>query len=114
MRRSEEEGSLHLLPKDLGLHRGARRDQVPLESLEYVLADFGKLLLDVLSVALDHGDPGPAALRLLRLTDSQDSPRLTAGANDVLVCDREEVALFNGELLVGWRGDGQLHVLNHL
>jgi hypothetical protein len=86
---------------------------VLVEDLEDVLADLGELGLDLLPVGLDHGDLGLVALRLLLLLDGgDDAPRRTASADDVLVSDREEVALLNGELLVG-RGDG-LHVLDHL
>lgn len=71
------------------------------ENVEDVLADLGKLTLDLFSVALDHGDLGLIALGLLLLLNGgDDSPRCTASTDDVLVRHREEVALLNGEFLV--------------
>ena len=99
--------------EDLGLAGRGRRNEVLLKNVEDVLADLRKLALDLLPVALDHGNLGFVALRLLLLLDGgNDPPRRTAGTDDVLVCDRQEVALLYGELLVGRRD--ALHVLDHL
>lgn len=82
------------------------------QNLEDVIADLGKLGLDPLAVFLDEGDLGIVAFRLLLLLDrGDDSPGRTAGADDVLVGDRKEIPLLDGELLVG-RGN-HLHVLHH-
>lgn len=83
------------------------------KDLENVLADLGELILNLLAVLLDEGNLGRVALGLLLLLDRSDySPRGTAGANDVLVGNGEEVALFDGEVAV--LGGDDLHVLNHL
>lgn len=99
--------------EDLRLAALSRGDEVAVKALEDVLADLGKLGLDLLTVLLNEGDLGLVALGLLLLLDrGDDSPRGTAGTDDVLVGDRQQVALLNGELLV-CGGDG-LHVLDHL
>ena len=83
------------------------------EDVEDILANLCKFTLNLLPVTLDHGDLGLIALRLLLLLDGgDDSPGRAARADDVLVRDRQEVALLNGELLVGRRD--ALHVLDHL
>lgn len=105
--------SAHLVVEDLGLARLGGRNQVLVENLEDILADLGKLGLDLLAVLLDESDLGRVALRLLLLLNRGDySPRGTAGANDVLVGNGEEVSLLNGEVAV--LRSNNLHVLNHL
>ena len=102
----------HLMVEDLGLARGGRGNEVLLENVEDVLADLCELSLDLLPVCLDHDNLGLIALGLfLLLNRRDDAPAGTAGADDVLVSDGEEVALFDGELLV--RRRDALHVLNH-
>lgn len=99
--------------EDLGLAALSRGDEVAVKALEDVLADLGKLGLDLLAVLLDESDLGLVVLGLLLLLDrGDDSPRGTAGTNDVLVGDGQEVALLNGELLIC--GGNGLHVLDHL
>ena len=86
--------------EDLALASGGRGDEVLVQDVEDVLADLGELGLDLLAVGLDHRDLGLVALGLLLLLDGgDDAPRGTAGTNDVLVGDREKVALLDGELL---------------
>jgi hypothetical protein len=102
----------HLVVEHLGLARGGRRDKVLLEHLKNVLADLGKLGLNPFAVVSDHGDLRVVALALLLLLDGGDNaPRSSSGTNDVLVRNREQVSLLNGEFLVG-RSD-RLHVLDH-
>ena len=99
--------------EDLALARSGRGDEVLVQNVKDVLADLSELGLDLLAVGLDHRNLGLVTLGLLLLLDGgDDAPRGTAGTNDVLVGDREEVALLNGKLLVG--GSDALHVLNHL
>lgn len=103
----------HLVVEDLGLSRLGRRNQVLVKNIENVIADLGKLGLNLLAVLLDKGNLGRVALRLLLLLDRSDySPRGTAGTNDVLVGDGEEVALLDGQVAV--LGGDDLHVLDHL
>lgn len=105
--------TLHLVVEDLGLAALGRLDKVLVENLEDIVADLGKLGLDLLAVLLDESDLGLVALGLLLLLNrGDDSPRGTAGTDDVLIGDRQEITLLNGELNIG-RGD-DLHVLNHL
>jgi len=103
----------HLVVEDLGLSRSRRGNEVLVKDVEDVLADLGQLALNLLPVALDHRDLDLIALRLLLLLDrGHNPPGSTASTNDVLVGDREEVTLLDGELLV--RGSNTLHVLDHL
>lgn len=53
---------LHLVVENLGLARLGRGNKVLVENLENVVADFGKLGLDLLSVLLDKGNLGRVAL----------------------------------------------------
>lgn len=99
--------------ENLGLARLSGRDQVLVEDLEDVLADLGKLGLDLLSVLLDEGDLGRVALGLLLLLDRSDySPGGAARTDDVLVGDGEKVALLDGQVAV--LGGDNLHVVDHL
>ena len=105
--------AIHLVVEDLGLARLGRGDEVLVEDLEDVLADIGQLVLDLLAVVLDQGDLAGVALGLLLLLDgSNDSPRGTAGADNVLVSHREQIALLDRQVLV--LGGDDLHVLDHL
>lgn len=107
------DGISHLVIENLGLARLGRRDQVLVQNLQDVLADLGQFGLNLLAVLLDQGDLSVISLRLLLLLDRGDNPpRSTASTNNVLVGNRQEIALLNGEFLVG-RGD-DLHVLDHL
>lgn len=75
--------------EDLGLARLGRGDEVRVQNAEDILADLGELALNLLAVLLDEANLGGVALGLLLLLDrGDDSPRRTAGANDVLVGDR--------------------------
>jgi hypothetical protein len=86
---------------------------VLVKNAENVLADLGELGLNLLAVLLDEADLGGVALGLLLLLDRGDnSPRGTAGANDVLVGNRQKVPLLDGKVTVF--GGNDLHVLNHL
>jgi len=105
--------TLHLVVEDLGLASGGRLDEVLVEELEDVDADVAELLLNLLAVLLDTGSVGRVALGLLLLFNrGDDAPRGTASTNDVLVGNREQVTLLNGELGVEL-SDG-LHVVDHL
>ena len=69
------------------------------QDIEDVLADLGELALNLLPVALDHLDLGLVTLGLLLLLDGgDDAPRGTAGTNNVLVGNGEQVALIDSEL----------------
>jgi hypothetical protein len=103
----------HLVVEDLGLARLSGRDQVLVKHAEDIVANLGKLTLDLLAVLLDEGDLGGVALRLLLLLDRRNNaPRRAASANDVLVGNRQQVPLLNGQVTV--LGRNNLHVLNHL
>lgn len=105
--------TLHLVVEDLGLAALSGLDEVLVQNLEDVIADLRQLGLDLLAVLLDQSDLGLVAFGFLLLFNrGDDSPRGTAGTNDVLVGDRQEIPLLNSELNIG-RGNN-LHVLNHL
>ena len=90
----------------------SRGNQVLLENLEDVIADLGQFGLDLLTVLLDKSDLGLVALGLFFLLNGgDDSPRRTAGTNDVLVGNGEEIPLLDGEVNIGRGND--LHVLDH-
>jgi hypothetical protein len=83
------------------------------QDIKDILADLLELALDLLTVILDGADMLLGALGLLFLLDGgDDSPRGTAGANDILVGNRQEVALVNSELTTEL--GHLLHVGNHL
>jgi hypothetical protein len=93
--------SLHLLVEDDGLGRalvGGLVDEVLLEEGEDVLADLVELLLDLALVVGHQLGVGRVLLLLLGLDRADDAERGTAGADNVLVGDREEVALLKGEV----------------
>lgn len=96
----------------LGFARSGRRDEVFVQNLEDILANLGKLRLNLLSVVSDHLDLSFVALGLLLLLNGRDDPpRCSARTNHILVGDRKEIALLDGELLVGRRD--MLHVFDH-
>ncbi len=99
--------------EDLRLSRLGGRDKVLVQDTEDVFADLGELALDLLAVLLDQANLGRVALGLLLLLDGgDDSPRRTAGTDDVLVGDGKQIPLLNREVTV-LRGN-DLHVLDHL
>ena len=82
------------------------------KNIENVVADLSKLVLNLLTVLLDESDLRGVALGLLLLLDGSDySPGSTAGANDVLVGNGQEVALLDAQVAV--LGGDNLHVLDH-
>ena len=89
----------HLVVEDLGLARLGLGDERVVEDVEDILADLLKLGLDLLAVVADGADVLLRALGLLLLLDGRnDAPRRASGADNVLVGDRQKVALVNGEL----------------
>jgi hypothetical protein len=99
--------------KDLALARLGLGNQRVIKDIKDILADLLKLRLNLLAVVADDGNVLVRALLLLLLLDRRDdAPRGTSGSDDVLVGDREEVALVDGEfttnlnvlLAVGQRG----------
>jgi hypothetical protein len=89
----------HLVVEDLGLARLGLGDKGVIEDIEDILADLLELGLDLLAVVADGADVLLGALGLFLLLDRRDdAPRRAPGADDVLVGDRQKVALVNGEL----------------
>lgn len=98
--------------ENLGLAGSSVGDKGLIEDIENVLADLLKLRLDLVAVVADGRDVLVGALRLLLLLDRGDNaPAGAAGANDILVGDREEVALVDGKLAT--KLGNLLHVANH-
>jgi hypothetical protein len=92
------ESHAHLVVEDLGLARLGLGDQTLVEDVKHILADLLEFGLDLLAVVADGANMLVRALGLLLLLDGgDDSPRRTPRADDVLVCDGEEVALVNGK-----------------
>lgn len=92
---------LHLVVEDLGFTGLSGRNQVLVQNFKDVFADLGQLGLDLLTVLLDQCDLRLIALGLLLLLDrGNDPPRGTAGTDDVLVGDRKQIPLFDGQFLV--------------
>ena len=82
------------------------------ENLKDVIADLGQFSLDLLAVLLDQRDLRLVALGLFFLFNGGDnSPRCTAGTNDVLVGNGQEIPLLDREFDIGRGND--LHVLDH-
>jgi hypothetical protein len=105
--------NIHLVVENLGLASGGVGDEASIQDIEDILADLLELELDLAAVLLDGGDVLVRALGLLLLLDGgDDAPRGTAGADNVLVGDAEEVALVDGELTA--QLSDLLHVGNHL
>lgn len=74
--------------EDLALTSLRGWDEVLVKDAEDVVADIGELGLDLAAVVLDLADLGLVALGLLLLLDGgDDSPRGTAGTDDL--CERE-------------------------
>ena len=85
--------------EDLALARLSLGDQELVQHVQHILAHLLELELNLLAVVADGAHVLVGALGLLLLLDGRDDPpRGTARADDVLVCDREEVALVDGEL----------------
>ena len=85
--------------KDLGLSRLGLWNQGLVKDIKDILADLLELGLNLLAVIADGGDVLLGSLGLLLLLDGgDDAPGGTTGSNDVLVGDREQVALVNREL----------------
>ncbi len=105
-------GHAHLVVENLGLASGGIGNQALVENVEDVLADLLELSLDLLAVLLDGGDVLVGALGLLLLLNGgDDAPRGTAGADNILVGDAEQVALVDGELATNL--GNLLHVGDH-
>lgn len=103
----------HLVVEDLGLSGGGVGDQAVVENVEDILADLLELQLNLGAVLLDGGHVLVGALALLLLLDGRDdAPRSPSGTDHVLVGDRQEVTLVNGELAA--QLGHLLHVGNHL
>ena len=85
--------------EDLGLAGLGFGDQALVEHVEDVLADRLELLLDLLTILADGRHVLVGALGFLLLLDGRDdAPGRAPSADDVLVRDREQVTLVNGQL----------------
>lgn len=80
----------HLVVEDLGFASLRLGDQGLVQNIQYILTDLLQFSLDLLAVITDDVDVLLRALGLLLLLDRRnDTPRGTAGTDDVLVRDRE-------------------------
>jgi len=84
--------------EDLGFTRLGLGNQGLVQDVEDILADLLELRLDLLTVLADGRDMLVGALGLLLLLDGRDNaPGSTSSADDVLVGNRQEIALVNSE-----------------
>lgn len=105
--------NVHLVVEDLRLAGLGVGDKAVVEDIEDILADLLELELDLGAVLADGADVLVGALALLLLLNGgDDAPGGTAGTDDVLVGNAEEVALIDAQL-TAQLGD-LLHVANHL
>lgn len=105
-------GGLHLMIEDFGLPSLGRLDQMLVEDLQDIFTDLGKLGLDLLAVLFNQLDLRPIAFGFFLLFDGSDNPpRRTARTDDILVCDGQQIALFDRKFLVGRRD--VFHVFDH-
>ena len=89
----------HLVVEDLGLSGHGLGDQRLIENVENILAHLLELLLNLRAVFADSANVLVSALLLfLLIYGRNDSPRGTAGADNILVCHGQEVALVNVQL----------------
>jgi hypothetical protein len=89
----------HLVVEHLGLASLGLGDQGRVKDVQDILAHLLQLSLDLLAVIPDDGNVLLRALGLLLLLDGgDDAPGGTAGTNNVLVSDGQEVALIDGKL----------------
>ena len=90
---------VHLVVEHLALAGLGLGNEAVVEDVQHILADLLELQLDLLAVFADDADVLVRALGLLFLLDAgDDTPRRTARADDVLVRDREEIALVHRQL----------------
>jgi hypothetical protein len=91
--------NLHLVVEDLRLASLGLGDQGLIQDVEDVLADLLELGLDLLTVITDDTNVLVGTLRLLLLLDGGDNaPRGTAGTDNILVSNGEQVTLVDSEL----------------
>lgn len=89
---------IHLVVEHLGLARLCLWNERLVKDVQDILADLLKLKLDLLAVlANDTNVLVGSLLLLLLLNGGDDAPGGTASSDNILVGDREEVALIDGE-----------------
>lgn len=82
----------------LGLARLGLRDQGFIQDIKYILADLLKFILNLVTILTDSLNMLVGALGFfLLLNGRNDTPRCTSGTNDVLVGNREEIALIDAK-----------------
>lgn len=90
---------VHLVVENLGLASLSLGDKRLVQNVENILADALQFVLDLLAVVLDDGNVLLRALGfLLLLNGGDDAPGGTAGTNDVLVGNRQQVTLIDSKL----------------
>ena len=88
----------HLVIEDLGLAGLGFRNQALVEHVKDILTDRLKLLLDLLTVLADGSNVLVGTFGFLLLLDGRDdAPGCTPSADNVLVRNREQVTLINGQ-----------------
>lgn len=92
-------GYPHLIVEDLGLASLGLGDKSLIQNVQDILANLLQLFLDLLTVFTHGAKVLLVTFRLLLLLDGgDDAPGGTAGADHVLVGNREKVAFIDSEL----------------
>lgn len=82
----------------LGLSRLRLWDQRLIKDIKNITTNLLQLRLDLLTIFTDFSNVLVGALGLLLLLDARDdSPRCTSSTDDVLVSNRQEIALIDGK-----------------
>lgn len=104
--------TLHLVVEDLGLTGTGILDEMIVENLEDIAANLAEFFLNLGLVATNHINMLGIALAFFLLFDGRDdTPRCATSTDNILVGDRQQIALFNRQFLVQSRH--LLHVLDH-
>nr|GLL34155.1 hypothetical protein LR48_Vigan11g128000 [Ipomoea trifida] len=107
-----ERSFIHFVEEDGGFAGLGGRNEVFLDDLENVIADFGELVFNLLAVGSDELDVVLVPLRFLFLLDrGHDPPRRPPRAYHVLIPNRQQIPLLNRQFHVQFRY--LLHSLHH-
>jgi len=105
--------SLHFQVENLRFGCGGLLDEMVIQQIQDILTVLGELILELLLVVLDEGEVAGILSLLLLLDGGDGPPGGPPGSDRVLVGDGEEVALFDGQLVVEVEHD-LLDVVEHV
>lgn len=93
--------SLHFVVEDQSFGVGSLGDKLAVDEVENFVAVAVEFSLDLVLVASEETDILGSLLFLLLFDGGKGSPGSSAGADGVLVGNRQQVPLFNGQVSVG-------------